>query len=74
MFVITPRLVKPLDQNYILPTDSFTPPSRSEFYFGNKQEGSGHEDVPADKRNVPAMPAALSPVTAPAATGGMEVK
>ncbi|UUZ63549.1 type II and III secretion system protein family protein [Polaromonas sp. P1-6] len=72
MFVITPRLIKPLDQNYMLPTDSFTPPSRSEFYFGNKQEGAGHEDVPADKRNAPAMPAPSRPV--PAATGGMEVK
>ena len=72
MFVITPRLIKPLDQNYILPTDSFTPPNRSEFYFGNKQEGAGHEDVPADKRNAPAVPTPLRPV--PAATGGMEVK
>lgn len=72
MFVITPRLIKPLDQNYMLPTDSYTPPSRGEIYFGTKQEGTGHEDVPADKRNVPAMPTPLSPV--PAATGGMEVK
>ncbi len=72
MFVITPRLVKPLDQNYMLPTDSFMPPTRSEFYFGNKQEGSGHEDVPADRRNAPAIVAPLNPV--PAATGGMEVK
>jgi pilus assembly protein CpaC len=63
MFVITPHLIKPLDPNYILPTDSFTPPSRSEFYFGNKLEGSGHEDFPADKRAAPAD-----------ATGGMEVK
>ena len=68
MFVITPRLIKPLDPNYILPTDSFTPPSRSEFYFGNKLEGSGHEDVPADKRSAPANPVPAK------ATGGMEVK
>ena len=68
MFVITPRLIKPLDPNYILPTDSFTPPSRSEFYFGNKLEGSGHEDVPADQRKVPANPAPDK------ARGGMEVK
>ncbi|MBE0473669.1 type II and III secretion system protein family protein [Rhodoferax sp.] len=63
MFVITPRLVKPLDPNYILPTDSFAPPNRSEFYFGNKLEGWGHEDIPADKRSAPIN-----------ATGGMEVK
>ncbi len=67
MFVVTPRLVKPLDPNYILPTDSFTPPSRGQFYLGNKLEGSGHEDVPADKRTAPVT----SPVT-PA--GGFQVK
>lgn len=71
MFVITPRLVKPLEPNYILPTDSYTPPNRSEFYFGTKLEGSGHEDVPADKRAAPALPA---PAPAAPATGGMEVK
>lgn len=68
MFVITPRLIKPLDPNYILPTDSFTPPNRSEFYFGNKLEGSGHEDIPADPRSAPASTAPTN------ATGGMEVK
>jgi len=68
MFVITPRLIKPLDPNYILPTDSFTPPNRAEFYFGNKLEGSGHEDFPADKRSAPANVAPIN------ATGGMEVK
>jgi pilus assembly protein CpaC len=73
MFVITPRLIKPLDPNYTLPTDSFTPPSRSEFYLGNKLEGSGHEDIPADKRT--AAPVITAPIVVPAnATGGMEVK
>lgn len=70
MFVITPRLVKPLEPNYILPTDSYTPPNRSELYFGTKLEGAGHEDVPADRRVAPDLPA---PAPAPA-TGGMEVK
>ncbi len=68
MFVITPRLVKPLDPNYVLPTDSYTPPSRSQLYFGDKLEGTGHEDVSADRRRGTALPA---PTTAP---GGMEVK
>lgn len=68
MFVITPRLIKPLDPNYILPTDSFTPPSRSELYFGNKLEGSGNQDVPADRRQAPANTAPVN------AIGGMEVK
>jgi pilus assembly protein CpaC len=68
MFVITPRLIKPLDPNFILPTDSFTPPNRSEFYFGNQLEGSGHPEIPADLRNAPANVAPIN------ATGGMEVK
>ena len=69
MFVITPRLVKPIDPGYILPTDGYKPPSRPEFYFGNQLEGSGRADVPTDR------PAAAPPAPAPAAgTGGMEVK
>lgn len=67
MFVITPRLVKPLDPGYILPTDGYKPPSRSEFYLGNQMEGSGRVDVPTDR------PVAAPPAPA-AGTGGMEVK
>jgi pilus assembly protein CpaC len=63
LFVITPRLVKPLDQNYILPTDGFVPPSRGEFLFGSQLEGSGRSDIPADKRTPPAPQ-----------PGGLEVK
>ena len=65
MFVITPRLIKPLDAGYTLPTDGYTPPSRGEFYLGNQLEGSGRADIPAD-RAVPAKP------VAPA--GGLQVK
>lgn len=67
MFVITPRLIKPLDPGYLLPTDGYKPPSRQEFYLGNKLEGSGRADVPADR------PAAVQPAPA-ARSGGMEVK
>jgi pilus assembly protein CpaC len=67
MFVITPRLIKPLDPNYILPTDGYVPPSRQEFYLSNQLEGSGRPDVPPDR------PAAPQPAPAPSA-GGMEVK
>jgi len=67
MFVITPRLVKPIDPGYILPTDGYKPPSRSEFYLGNQLEGSGRADVPTDR------PATAPPAPA-AGTGGMEVK
>ncbi|MDG5974630.1 type II and III secretion system protein [Hydrogenophaga taeniospiralis CCUG 15921] len=67
MFVITPRLVKPIDPGYILPTDGYKPPSRSEFYLGNQLEGTGRVDVPTDR------PVAAPPAPA-AGSGGMEVK
>lgn len=40
MFVVTPRLVKPLPPNYALPTDHFTPPERGEFFLEGKMEGA----------------------------------
>ncbi|QHE76506.1 type II and III secretion system protein family protein [Hydrogenophaga sp. PBL-H3] len=68
MFVITPRLIKPLDAGYALPTDGYTPPSRSGFYLGNQLEGSGRADVPADR----ARPD--TPTTPAAPAGGLQVK
>lgn len=47
MFLITPRLVKPLDAKPALPTDSFTPPTRSEFFLHNKMEGPAKAPEPA---------------------------
>jgi pilus assembly protein CpaC len=44
VFVVTPRLAKPLPPDYSLPTDNAVPPSRSEFFLGGKMEGA-----PADK-------------------------
>lgn len=61
VFVVTPRLVKPLPPNYPLPTDNFVPPSRSEFFLEGKMEGS---QAPADQP----QPAA-APGTTPAASG-----
>ncbi|MBD5803297.1 Type II secretion system protein D precursor [Azoarcus sp. Aa7] len=56
MFVITPRLVKPLPSNYSLPTDHFVPPSRGEFFLQGKMEGSPpFDEQPAG--NAPAAPA-----------------
>jgi pilus assembly protein CpaC len=49
MFVITPRLIRPIDPAHRLPTDGYAPPSRSELYLGNRLEGSGRTDVPADR-------------------------
>ncbi len=39
VFVVTPRLVKPLPANYGLPTDGYREPSRSELFIGGKLEG-----------------------------------
>jgi pilus assembly protein CpaC len=39
MFVITPRLVKPLPPDYALPTDAFAPPNVKELYLEGRQEG-----------------------------------
>ncbi|MGH8729196.1 MAG: type II and III secretion system protein family protein, partial [Burkholderiales bacterium] len=61
LFIITPRLVKPLPPNYALPTDSYTPPSRPEFFLEGKMEGSSgsQSEIPPVK---------------PAGPGGFEVK
>ena len=39
VFVVTPRLVKPLPPDYVLPTDSFSEPTRSEVIFEGRLEG-----------------------------------
>ncbi|RZI45006.1 type II and III secretion system protein family protein [Herbaspirillum sp. HC18] len=52
VFVVTPRLVKPLPPNYTLPTDNFVEPSRPEFFLGGKMEGSA-PPAPAATRAAP---------------------
>ena len=39
VFIVTPRLVKPLPPDYRLPTDGYIEPSRSEFFLQGKLEG-----------------------------------
>ncbi len=39
LFVVTPRLVKPSVRPLLLPTDSFRPPTRSEFFIEGQLEG-----------------------------------
>lgn len=71
MFVVTPRLVKPLPPEYALPSDAFAPPSRGEFFLGGKMEGSAPASGDA------AQPAArTAPAAAPetSAKGGFEVR
>jgi pilus assembly protein CpaC len=72
MFIVTPRLVKPLPAAFATPTDNWVPPNRLEFFVNGQLEGSGHPDVP------PATPQQRSPQTAgqPAApaSGGFQLK
>lgn len=46
MFVITPRLVKPLPANYALPTDAVSPPSAADVYLHGKLEGPAPAATP----------------------------
>lgn len=86
MFLITPRLIKPLAGDVALPTDSFTPPNRAEFFLNGQLEGGGSGDVPPDRpappQQQPAAPAPrgatqpapqATPQSAPA-TGGFSMK
>ena len=43
VFVITPRLVKPLPAGYRLPTDGYAPPTRSELMLGGRLERAAPE-------------------------------
>ncbi len=65
LIVVTPRLVKPLAPDYILPTDGFVEPSRSELLFGGKMEGGKSQT----DQSVPKATAEPKP-----ASGGFEMK
>ena len=54
VFVITPRLVKPLPPGYRLPTDAYVPPTRSELILGGKLEGT-RRDEPLTADPMPAQ-------------------
>jgi pilus assembly protein CpaC len=49
LFVVTPRLVKPLGTAPALPTDGLIPPNRSELFLKGQLEGSGHPEVPMSR-------------------------
>jgi pilus assembly protein CpaC len=46
VFLITPHLIKPLNGKQLLPTDSFVPPERAEFFLGGKMEGTDKSSAP----------------------------
>jgi pilus assembly protein CpaC len=52
LIVVTPRLIKALEQSPSLPTDSFVPPSRKQNTLDGRLEGSGHSEVPVDKKGL----------------------
>ncbi len=65
VFIVTPRLVKPLPPDYALPTDGYIEPSRSEFFLKGQMEGKA----------APGKPAAVAlPATPPKPLTGFEVK
>jgi pilus assembly protein CpaC len=68
VFVITPRLVKPLPPNYALPTDNYVPPSRTDLHVMGRLEGRRQEPA-ADANEATPAPAQPEP-----ATGGFQVK
>jgi pilus assembly protein CpaC len=47
VFVVTPRLVKPLPPEYRLPTDNYTPPSRGDLMLNGRIEGQRSSAAPA---------------------------
>lgn len=70
MFIVTPRLVKPLPPDYALPDANFVPPSRQEYFIGGRLEGADQAPAAA-KAGSPAAPAKQLPPPAPA-KGGFE--
>jgi pilus assembly protein CpaC len=65
VFIITPRLIKPLPPDYALPTDGFVEPTRSEFFIEGKLEGGPKAPQAAES----APKAATEPKNPPAADG-----
>ncbi|HMU64031.1 MAG TPA: type II and III secretion system protein family protein, partial [Nitrosomonas sp.] len=49
MVIVTPRLVKPLNHDYQLPTDSFVAPDRGEFLIQGRMESASEPTVPPRK-------------------------
>jgi pilus assembly protein CpaC len=69
MFIVTPRLVKPMAGPTRLPTDGYIEPNRLELFLGGKMEGMPPEVVPA----APAV-AAPPAQAAPKGPSGFETK
>ena len=69
VFVVTPRLVKPLPPGYALPTDTYVPPTRSDMILNGRLEGTKSPVQPAQTEAIPEQQAPVIPPS-----GGFEVK
>jgi pilus assembly protein CpaC len=65
VFVITPRLAKPLPSTYKLPTDNYTPPSRAGIQAMGWLEGKGSDAKEEEKEEVKASPSSAFVAPAP---------
>ena len=72
VFVITPRLVKPLPPNYALPTDSYIPPTRTDIMLNGRLEGQPPAPPASEAPGEPLPP--VPATSAAPASGGFEVK
>lgn len=68
VFVITPRLVKPLPPDYALPTDGYVPPSRNDLILHGRTEGQAPR--PPEAQRPPPPPSQ----PAPAPAGGFQTR
>ncbi len=75
VFIVTPRLVKPLPPDYVVPTDNYVEPTRSEFFLGGKMEGQGAQAPSGPGTPTgPAAPATPAAMPARGAPSGYETK
>lgn len=80
IFVVTPRLVKPLAANDVrLPTDRYTDPSRTDLFLKGQLEGPEPADlppgpVPASPEQLNSLPSAVKPKAPAPANTGFDVK
>jgi pilus assembly protein CpaC len=56
VFIVTPRLVKPLGPNYVLPTDRIGTPGRAALMLDGRLDSDGIPPVPASVSPRPAAP------------------
>ena len=71
VFVVTPRLVKPLPADYRLPTDNYVAPTRKELIFEGRTEGRRSDD---GSKAAASSADARPPVPAPPAGGGFDTQ